>query len=243
MAFHTDLTKTKRVSGFLGAAVAWLLMAPLAYAQGQQTVQFIPTPPDQGAPDGRQRGGATRGDCVAYQDLAAIVPEVEGVVWSQTAKALPTFFFDVPADLTQEIPLEFVIQDRSDAYVVRQQFSVEADAGLLAVPTTAELGGLAIGESYSWTFSIYCDAARPSASVSVNGTIQRVADAVEVETSTPDLTAIEQFELLRQYAAEGIWHETIDIAIALHQSDPLNDTYQETLRSLFVQAGIADEGL
>ncbi|MEL7227319.1 MAG: DUF928 domain-containing protein [Cyanobacteria bacterium J06576_12] len=237
------------MSRLLGVAIALQAIAPLAlsqaafsqvvFSQVEQTVQFLPTPPDQGSPDGRQRGGATRGDCLEYQELTAIVPKVDGVVWSQTTSALPTFFFQVPAELTEEVPLEFVIQDSNDAYVVRQQFSVDAEAGLLAVPTTAELGELAVGESYSWTFSIYCDEARPSASVSVTGTVQRVGD--EVVGSVADSSEIlpaEQFRLLQQYASEGIWHEAIGIAIALHQADPNNVTYQETLQSLFTQAGI-----
>ncbi|MEO0769621.1 MAG: DUF928 domain-containing protein [Cyanobacteria bacterium J06649_4] len=247
-----NLAKPKRVCGLLSTAIAWSALflgegsatTPFVLAQVDQTVQFLPTPPDRGAPDGRQRGGASRGDCLDYQELTAIVPKIDGVVWSQTTSPLPTFFFQIPAALTKEIPLEFVIQDSNDTYAVRQQFSVEADAGLLALPTaanqtTTDLGELAIDEIYSWTFSIYCDEARPSASVSVTGTVQRVTDNVSVsDTSTAELSPKEQFEQLQQYAAEGIWHEAIDIAIALHQGDPSNVTYQETLQSLFMQADI-----
>ena len=241
MNLYRNLAKTNRVSGLLGAVIAWSVIAPWAFAQVDQTVQFLPTPPDQGSPDGRQRGGATRGDCLDYQALTALVPEVDGVVWSQTTSALPTFFFQVPADLTEAIPLEFVIQDSNDVYAVRQQFSVEAKAGLLTVPTTAELGGLAMGESYSWTFSIYCDEARPSASVSVTGTVQRVADdVVMADTSTPEISPVEQFAQLQQYAAEGIWHEAIELAIALHSAEPENATYANALSTLIEQAGITN---
>ncbi|MEL7068631.1 MAG: DUF928 domain-containing protein [Cyanobacteria bacterium J06581_3] len=231
----------------IAATLVGLFIVPFSPAMAQvsvqSSVQFVPTPPDQGAPDGRQRGGATRGDCVTYQDLVAIVPRVENVVWSQTTSATPTFFFDVLADLTEEIPLEFVIQDANDEYVFQQQFEVNAEAGLLAVPTmseTAENAGLALDESYQWTFSIYCDEDRPSAAVSVSGTVQRVADGSAGPISDDELTPDKQFERLQQYAAAGIWHEAIEIAITLHQAEPNNVTYQETLASLFMQAGISE---
>ena len=214
------MNKSKAAYYLTALAALWLTLAPTAQAQlskiQSSSVEFIPTPPDQGAPEGRQRGGASRGDCSAHEDLAAIVPQVNGVVWSQTASATPTFFFDVPAELTAATPLELVIQDNNDEYVFRQQFTAAATAGLLAVPTlptAPERSGLALGEAYSWTFSIYCDIARPSDSVSVSGMVQRVANPVSNSIETP-LTETERFEQLQQYAAEGIWHEAIEIAIS-----------------------------
>ena len=243
------MNKFKASYHLTALAALWLTLAPTAQAQlfkiQSSSVEFIPTPPDQGAPEGRQRGGASRGDCSAHEDLAAIVPQVNGVVWSQTASATPTFFFDVPAELTAATPLELIIQDNNDEYVFRRQFTAEAAAGLLAVPaipTAPEQSGLALGKAYSWTFSIYCDIARPSDSVSVSGTVQRVANPVSNSIETPEtpLTEAEQFEQLQQYAAEGIWHEAVEIAILLHQADPDNVTYLDALESLLEQAGITE---
>ncbi|NEP19385.1 MAG: DUF928 domain-containing protein [Leptolyngbya sp. SIO4C1] len=211
-------------------ALTWLMMTPLARAN----VLFLPSPPDQGAPAGRQRGGATRGDCLAYQTLTALVPEVDGVVWSQTASATPSFFFAIPADLTQAVSLEFVIQDSDDSYVFRKQFSMDAAAGILAIPMAPSQAELSPGKSYSWTFSIYCDPTRPSASVSVSGTIQRaVENSAALLPETP-------LELIRQHAAEGIWHEAIELAFNLYQSDTSNANYQQTLERLLEQAALND---
>ncbi|MGB3493262.1 MAG: DUF928 domain-containing protein [Elainellaceae cyanobacterium] len=228
-------------------AILCFSLAPQALAQ-----QSVPTPPDQGTPTGRQRGGASRGDCVDYQDLTALVPVVDGVVWSQTQSPTPEFFFYIPEALTADIPLELVVQDSQDNYVFRQQFLVDAPSGILTVPTaTAATAGseLTPGEAYSWTFSIYCDAARPSASTSVFGTIQRVADAdlggvesegdtgyAQASQRTPDM----QLELARQYATEGLWHEALGLALSLHQAEPTSAEYLETLESLFQQAGLTD---
>ena len=213
------------------AATLWLPLAKLA--------QAVPNPPDQGAPSGRQRGGASRGDCADYQDLTALVPVVDGVVWSQTHSPTPEFFFHIPKALTADIPLELVVQDSNDNYVFRRQFSVDAPSGILTVPVTSASTGLTPDESYSWTFSIYCDAARPSASVAVFGTVTRVADAVMPEPGPP-LTPEQQFDLARQYADAGIWHEALALTLALHWADPDNADYLAALDNLLQQAGLAD---
>jgi hypothetical protein len=201
--------------------------------------QAVPTPPDQGSPPGRQRGGASRGDCMDYQDLTALVPVVDGIVWSQTSSPAPEFFYYIPKALTKDIPLELVVQDSEDNYVFRREFSVDAAAGILTVPLTSEGAGLTPGEAYSWTFSIYCDAARPSASVSVFGTIKRVAESDMMEPDS-NLTPAMQLELAKQYADAGLWHEAMGLTLAAYQAEPSNDEYRDTLASLLEQAGLAD---
>lgn len=222
----------------LSAAVSLGVVAALGWPL-VSVAQAVPTPPDQGAPSGRQRGGASRGDCMAYQDLAALVPVVDGSVWSQTSSPTPDFFFYVPQSLTTDVPLEMVVQDSDDNYVFRQQFSVDAPVGILTVPISSLGAELTPGESYSWTFSIYCDTARPSASVAVFGTVTRVADAVIPEAGHP-LTPEQQLALAQQYADAGIWHEALGLTLALHWADPDNADYLAALDDLLQQAGLAD---
>lgn len=210
------------------AATLWLPLAPLA--------QAVPNPPDQGAPSGRQRGGASRGDCADYQDLTALVPVVDGIVWSQTQSPTPEFFFHLLKALTADIPLELVVQDRQDNYVFRRQFSVDTPSGILTLPMTSEEAGLIPGQAYSWTFSIYCDPERPSASVSVFGTIQRVADAAVIMPDAP--LPAQRLELARQYAAAGIWHEAMGLTLSV--AEPDNPDYLATLTALLESAGLAD---
>lgn len=210
------------------AATLWLPLAPLARA--------VPNPPDQGAPSGRQRGGASRGDCLDYQDLTALVPVVDGIVWSQTYSPTPEFFFHVPKALTADIPLELVVQDSQDNYVFRRQFAVDAPSGMLTVPVSSASAGLTSGESYSWTFSIYCDAARPSSAVSVFGTIHRASGAAVIMPDAP--TPAQRLALARQYAAAGIWHEAMGLTLSV--AEPDNADYLAALTSLLEFAGLAD---
>jgi len=200
-------------------------------------------PPDQGAPTGRQRGGASRGDCVKYQELTALVPLVNDVVWSQTSSPTPNFFFYVSHSLTPDIPLELVVQDSEDNYIFRRQFSVDAPSGILKVPVSTEGAGLLPGETYRWTFSIYCDEASPSASVSVFGAIHRVANSVAVEPEIkPErlLTPDTQLDLAREYAAAGLWHEAMALTLSLYPTSSGNVEYLETLSGLLESAGIFD---
>ena len=232
----------KRVGYLLG-----LSLLPWCYgiSVAQASVQFEPPPPDQGAPTGRQRGGGTRSDCFTYQGLTALIPQVEGTVWSQTTSASPSFFFYVPHELDSTQQLEFVIQDSEDNYVFHKEFSVNAAAGILDLPITDDghSTGLDVDKSYTWTFSIYCDATRPSDSVSVSGTVKRVADSLTsltLNNNQPLHTPEMQFQLIEQYAGEGVWHEALGLAISLYQTNPQNPEYIETLETLFSQAELAD---
>ena len=235
-----DITQQKMLR-LSGLTMAWLSLMPLAHAQ----VYLLPVPPDQGTPNGRSRGGATRGDCLAHSGLTALVPTVDDVVWSQTASAAPTFFFELPTVLTASVPMEFVIQDSNDNYVFRQAYTSGHAAGVMKIATDTQSENpseLAVGETYHWTLSLYCDVARPSASVSVTGTIKRVADPVAATTYGTDekLSEAGQYEQIQQYAAAGIWHEAIDQAFALVQTDSENELYQQALTSLLNQAGHVD---
>jgi len=225
-------------SGALGTALCLVLAI---HRPVQAQVTYIPVPPDQGSPDGRQRGGATRGNCLADQtgpNLTALVPTVDGVVWSQTATTTPRFFFWLPPlseanAAKEEIVLEFVIQDSSDSYVFRQQFS-PTTAGIIEIPLTLDADALQLDEYYAWTFSLYCDIARPSASVSVAGTLQRVANEPVPQSETASLAQIEA------YAAAGLWHTALGLAFDLYSTEPNNPDYRSVVTTLLEQVGLAD---
>jgi hypothetical protein len=167
-----------------------------------------PKPPSQGTPGGRPRGGASRGSCRSFENLTALVPIQNGVVWGQTSQAHPAFWFYLPSDLGGQTPIEFTLQDENDEYIYNtRQNQLKAKAGLiqLAVPATAK--PLEIGKSYTWTLSVYCDPEKPSAAVFVQGTIQRVGLEAGLAKDLNRMSPIEQAEL---YARQGIWYETLD---------------------------------
>ena len=224
----------KRIGYLLGLTTTTLLNI---ISPGRAQVDFLPTPPDQGAPTGRQRGGATRGSCIDHQGLTALVPEVDGAVWSETTSATPDFFFYLPNALDSDTSLELVIQDQDDSYVFHKVFSINTSPGILVIPISSGIGELEPEKSYAWTFSIYCDAARPSASVSVSGTIKRTAASLPADT---ELAPQALYDLAKTYAAEGIWHEALSLMTELYSTEPDNVEYRNALESLFAQAGLSD---
>ncbi|MEO0349290.1 MAG: DUF928 domain-containing protein [Cyanobacteria bacterium P01_A01_bin.15] len=226
----------KRIGYLLGLTTTTLLNI---ISPGRAQVDFLPTPPDQGAPTGRQRGGATRGSCINHQGLTALIPEIDGAVWSKTTSATPDFFFYLPNALDSDTSLELVIQAQDDSYVFRKVFSINTSPGILLIPISSDMGGLEPEMSYAWTFSIYCDAARPSASVSVSGTIKRTVDTAILSTDT-ELAPQALYDLAKTYAAEGIWHEALSLMTELHSTEPDNVDYRSALESLFAQAGLSD---
>ena len=230
------------LSWHLFTAISWVFSTAISLtgaASALAQVEYIPVPPDQGAPDGRQRGGATRGDCLADQtaeNLTALVPTVNGIVWSQAKTATPRFFFVLPPTTGDDRAVEFVLQDSLDNYVFRQQFAPVVN-GIIEIPIMIEETALQPGENYAWTFALYCDVNRPSSSVSVAGTLQRVTAGPILDAAA---TPLEQIEA---YAAAGLWHAALGLAFDLYRTDPSNPDHADLVINLLEQAGLTDISL
>ncbi|WP_242039774.1 DUF928 domain-containing protein [Anabaena sphaerica] len=166
-----------------------------------------------GEPKGRRKGGGSRGPCKQYETLTALVPitktENKDLVWGNSASQTPTFWFSVPDKLTPNLPVEFVIQDEADNYVYQTKFNPpETPAGIVSLPVKPTLP-LKTGKSYRWTFSIYCDPDKPSASVYVRGSMTQIALNSKLQkqleaAKTPLGKAV-------IFAENGIWHDALTI--------------------------------
>jgi Domain of Unknown Function (DUF928) len=186
--------------------------------QGTQIIFNDPVPPNQGSPNGRQRGGASRGPCRQFEALTALVPSKNGMVWGKTTSDRPTFWFYLPNQLTAQTPVEFVLQDDADNYVYNTRFTApETRSGLISLAVPSTVKSLEVGKSYSWTLSVYCDSAKPSNSVFVKGTIQRVSLDAALQNRLQGSTPIEQVNL---YAANGIWFEALNTLANLYRLNP-----------------------
>lgn len=208
--------------------------------QSIQETQIIfndPSPPSQGSPSGRQRGGASRGPCREFETLTALVPGKNGIISGKTTSDRPTFWFYLPKQLTEQTPVEFVVYDSANNYIHRTNFTAAGTrSGLikLTIPDTAK--SLEVGKTYSWTFSIYCDPASPSKAVVVEGTIQRVNPDPALQNRLQTATSIEQVSL---YAANGIWFEALNILANLYQTNSGQKSIATAWVSLLQQAKLA----
>ncbi|MEO0406591.1 MAG: DUF928 domain-containing protein [Cyanobacteria bacterium P01_A01_bin.135] len=190
-------------------------------------------PPGQGAPVGRRSGGASRGLCQNYGDLAALVPVTEGKVWGQTTAAQPTLWFYLPAAVTAATPLELVVQDAEDNFLYSTSLMVEAAAGSLAV-TLPDTVDLPVNEPHVWTLSLFCDPDRPAAAVFVQGIIERVP--TETATAEAELSLSQA----RTYANQGIWHDALTIVGRRLQHDGMDVDSRRAWTTLLDQVGLTE---
>ncbi|WP_256871822.1 DUF928 domain-containing protein [Nostoc sp. TCL26-01] len=176
-------------------------------------IRYVPpsTQEKPGEPRGRRRGGGSRGPCKQYETLTALVPitktETKEAVWGQSTSANPTFWFFVPEKLTPKVPIEFVIQDDADNYLYQTKFNPsETPSGIVSLAVKPKVP-LQAGKSYHWTFSIYCDGAKPSASVYVRGTIKQVALNPTLQKQLQEMKT----PLARAafFAENGIWYDSL----------------------------------
>lgn len=205
--------------------------------QSQSLIFAAPQPPtDQGAPTGRRQGGASRGPCRTYESLTALTPITQGKVWGLTTHDRPTFWFYVPHSLATNVPIEFALQDEDDNYVYHTTFNApELQSGVVSITIPATAQSLNVDQTYRWTFSIYCDAARPSASVFVTGSVQRVTPTLELQRQLRTALPLEQASL---YAANGIWYEALTILATLKLANPTDAHANRAWLELLEQADL-----
>jgi len=201
-----------------------------------QIVFNAPPPPNQGTPSGRAQGGASRGPCQDYEDLAALVPTIEGIVWGKTTQAAPSLWFYLPHPLTAETPIEFALQDAADNYVYQTSLTApETSPGLIRFQVEPEAQPLQPDQLYTWTLIVYCDPAQPTRSVFVTGTLQQAPPDSALQAQLATAGALEQAQL---YAANGIWHDALNILAEQYQVQPSDGQIATIWTDLLQQAGL-----
>lgn len=180
-----------------------------------------PKLPSSGAPSGRQRGAAGRGNCLNNVSipLTAVVPSIKQVtqhkysaivatsIWGLTVRERPTFLFYVPYTQNSAIG-EFVLQDSEDNDVYRAPVTLPQEPGIIRLQLPQESAPLAVDKMYHWYFKVRCIQGIASP-VFVEGWVQRVdlnptvASQIATAPSLPQQVAL--------YAENGIWYDTAAI--------------------------------
>jgi Domain of Unknown Function (DUF928) len=164
-----------------------------------------PPPPNLGDPGDRGQGGGSRGSCLPYKDVSALLPRSQ---WGLTTLAHPTIWLNAPKGIAANVPLEFVLQNAAGKTLFKERIDAAAtSAGTTQIPFPAAAPALQVNQQYRWSIAIYCDAEVPDQPLTVRGGISRSALS---PTATEDLakakTAIEQAAI---YAEEGIWYDSL----------------------------------
>lgn len=239
LTLQTTCTFALTLASLVGVAAQAQALNYDQYSEVNPIVFSAPAnPPNQGAPSGRRQGGASRGPCQDYGGLTALMPEAQGKVWGMTASDRPTFWFYLPTSATPDTTVEFILQDSDDKYIYQTTFTApDSPAGVVGIPIPPNASSLDIGKTYYWTFSVYCDAARPASTVFVRGSIYRTAISADLQQHLEASSPLEQVSL---YAANGIWQEALTLLASLRRTDPQNAILETAWTDLLEQAQLED---
>jgi hypothetical protein len=214
-------------------------------------VHFVQQPqlPDNGAPTGRRKGAAGRGNCATEPRLTALVPAIEKnltenggkatYVWGKTSVEYPTFWFYVPYSPTSLRSVQFVLQDGEDD-VYRTPVTLPKTPGIVSLRLPSTVKPLEVGKMYHWFFKVNIDCAPQQLSHAkdyVEGWVQRVElnpiVTRQLETATPQ-------QRIAIYAENGIWHEALTMLADLRLVEPQAATLKDDWTKLLQSAGLSD---
>ncbi|PSN18733.1 hypothetical protein C7271_10945 [filamentous cyanobacterium CCP5] len=256
--------KTVLLISALGSLVLGAVHSPSALGQTEAIERLrwpteftAPDLADRRRPDGRSRGGASRGGCQLTDQqppLTALVPSmpqivapdeaeaatqsdleetVSEVVLSQTTQDRPGFWFYVPYTLDGDLPLEFVLQDGDGNTLYQTKFVSETnDFGIVRIVLPETAPALELAAPYRWFFMAYCDRNAPTF---VEGWIERVEIAGAMQRQLDQVPVSRQVAL---YAEQGIWQDALDTLGVLYRQDPQTDALQADWVELLTSAGL-----
>ncbi|MBD2438329.1 DUF928 domain-containing protein [Nostoc sp. FACHB-110] len=226
-------------AAFLASQMAVAAPIPAKVTLAQKVSFTPPPPPKDPPPGGRVLGGAKRGQCPQVKtDLTALVPFTQEPpnitnVWSLTTAAHPTFWFYVPYAQDFANPVEFVLQDSKLKQIYQKAIALPTQPGIISISLPPDTPSLAVNEQYRWFFTVYCDKARQSPPVFVEGVVKRVNLDSQITQKLKKATPLQKFAI---YAKYGIWHEALTTLAQQIQKNPqdpaLEKQWQDLLASI-----------
>jgi len=173
-----------------------------------EPTEDINEPPPPGTVRGR--GCATS----SQRSLTALVPKNK---IGRTVSDYPTFFFYLPQ--TDAKLAEFILEDESGNQIYQQELTIKNLSGVIGVsiPANTTVPPLEVGKSYTWKFSVVCDADDRSSDQLESGIVRRV------ELSADILRQLENADPRQKtviYAENGIWQDALSNLAAARRANP-----------------------
>jgi hypothetical protein len=191
-----------------------------------------PPPPDIGTPGQRRSEAGSRPQSCRQVDksLTALVPAYPSkdseIVWGTTIAEQPTLWFYVPYS-SESASGEFVLENAAKQQTI--QVPLAAKPGIIQVRLADMDVSLQANQRYHWYFNVYCQRNREEVDSYVEGDVTRQPLSLELQNRITQANLQQKFAL---FAANGIWHEALNIAAVLQCGKPDNPTWKGLLQNV-----------
>ncbi|MEG4233007.1 DUF928 domain-containing protein [Microcoleus sp. Pol11C3] len=159
---------------------------------------------------------SVRGGCGSIRQLGltALVPKNK---IGRTVSDYPTFLFYLPQ--TEAELAEFTLNDQSGNQIYKQDVKISNLSGVIGVsiPANKNVPPLEVGKSYTWKFSVVCDAQDRSSDQLESGKVRRVELNADIRRQL-DQAAPRQKTVI--YAENGIWQDALSTLAAARSANP-----------------------
>ncbi len=176
--------------------------------------RFVEPREDIGVPTRQVR--PLRGGCASSNQLSltALVPKTKV---GRTISDYPTFFFYLPQ--TEAQLAEFILLDQSGNQIYKQTLTISNLSGTIgiSIPANKNVPPLEVGKSYTWNFTVICDAQDRSSDQMEIGTVRRVELSADIRS---ELEKADPRQKTVIYAQNGIWQDALSTLAAARRANP-----------------------
>lgn len=192
-----------------------------------------PPPPDIGTPGQRRSEAGSRPQSCRQVDksLTALVPAYplkdSEVVWATTVVEQPTLWFYVPYS-SESASGEFVLENAAKQQTI-YKVPLAAKPGIIQVALADMNVSLQANQRYRWYFNVYCQRNREEVDSYVEGDVTQQPLSSDLQNRVTQANLQQKLAL---FAANGIWHEALNIAAVLQCGKPDNPSWKGLLQSV-----------
>ena len=190
---------------------------------------FTYKPPMRGAPAARI-GGGTRGIGEMTLELVVLAPDHTGL----TTREQPTLYWYVSEAVPSKLEVTLINDEDIDPEL-EEVIATPGSAGIQRIDLAKTGAKLKPGLEYRWFVSAVADPGQRSNDVVASGTIQRITPEGDLKQK---IASADERSLVRVYAEEGIWYDTIDTLSRLIDKSPDDAELLQQRAALLPQVGL-----
>ncbi len=218
----------KTINIFTGMALGLALTSSTGWT-AEAGGAFSYKPPMRGAPAARI-GGGTRGIGDQTLELVVLAPDHTGL----TTKEQPTLYWYVSKPVPSKLEVTLINDDDIDPEL-EEVVATPGTAGIQSIDLAKTGAKLKPDLEYRWFVSVVADPGQRSNDIVASGTIQRIKPE---GTLKDKIAGADDRALVRVYAEEGVWYDTIDTLSRLIEKSPDDAALKQQRAVLLEQVGL-----